>query len=98
MVMEVCSNDAPASVTALPSQMWQRSRHWFAPAAHALLTRFSGSGDSVHFACLLEHPGLASLGDCNLKGMQSLPAAVLVEVYLSEERRCYRDCAGLPWP
>jgi len=85
VVMEVCSNDAPPSVTTLPSHIWQRDRHWFCPAAHALLTyckRLSGSAGRTFFTCLLSHPALAYLGDYRMKGMQSIPAAVPLEVGL----------------
>ncbi len=85
VVMEVCSNDAPPPVTALPSQIWYRDRHWFCPAAHALLTHckhLGGSTGRTSFTCLLSHPALAYLGDYSMNGMRRIPAAVLLEVGL----------------
>ena len=83
VVMEVCSHDAPASVTALPSQMWQRERYWFSPAAHALLTycRDSGGGQgSINFVCVIAHPALAYLSDHRIRGVPVPPEAMYVEV------------------
>lgn len=84
VVMEVSSNNASASVTALPGQIWQRERHWFCPAAQALLTccsRSSAAGASrVSFACLSSHPALAYLHDHTRQGVQCIPAAVYIQV------------------
>ena len=86
VVMEVNSNDAPPSVTAMPSHIWQRSHYWPSPAAQALLTycRCFGKGKgSAHYACLLSHPALAYVRECCLPKIQRLPAAVPIEVRTS---------------
>ena len=86
VVMEVNSNDSPPSVMAMPGQIWQRSRYWLWPAAHALLTycRCFGSGKgSAHFACLLHHPALAYVRECCLHETQNMPSAVPIEVRTS---------------
>ena len=83
VVMEVSSSTASASVTALPDQIWQRDRHWFCPAAHALLTycsRSSARASRVLFTCLPSHPALAYLQDHTRQGLQSVPAAVCIQV------------------
>ena len=83
MVVEVFSNTAPASVTALPGQNWHRDRHWSCPAAQALLTScsLSSSGASrVCFTCLPSHPALAYLQDHVMPGVQCVPAAVCIQV------------------
>lgn len=83
VVMEVCSHDAPASVTALPGQMWQRERCWFSPAAHALLTCCKDSGGSqgsIDVVCVIAHPALAYLSDHRIRDVPILPEAMYVEV------------------
>ncbi len=83
MVMEVSGNNAPASVTALPRQTWQRDRHWFCPAAQALLTtcgRSSAKASSVSFTCFTSQPALAFLQDHGRHGQQCFPAAVPIQV------------------
>ena len=90
VVMEVNSSEAPGSVMDPGSQMWQRSRHWFVPAAHPLLQQVSGgSGGQMRFSGLVAHPGLAHLGDCCSNGKAMLPAGILLEV------RCARMAATL---
>lgn len=83
MVVEVFSNTAPASVTALPGQIWHWDRHWFCPAAQALLTscsRSGGNASSACFTCLPSHPALAYLQDHTMAGLQCVPAAVCIQV------------------
>ena len=83
VVMEVCSHDARASVTALPRQMWQRNRYWFSPAAHALLTccrSTESSQGSIEFVCVITHPALAYLSDNRIRGVPLLPEAMCTEV------------------
>ena len=81
VVMEVNSDEAPRSVMDPGSQIWQRSRHWFAPAAHPLLQQVSsGSEGQMRFSGLTQHPRLAHLGDCCSNGKATLPAGILLEV------------------
>ena len=106
MVMEVSGNDAPASVTDLPGQIWQRDRHWFCPAAQALLTtcgRSSARASSLSFTCSPSQPALAFLLEHTRHGLQCLPAAMSVQVgnffcYMGTYRRrqhCIARCADL---
>ncbi|BDA51455.1 probable oleandomycin polyketide synthase, modules 5 and 6 [Coccomyxa sp. Obi] len=91
VVMEANSNDGVPSVADLPRRIWHRSRHWFAPLAHPLLTRAQTLATkstlparpdqaTVCFVSLLTHPSLAYLGDCRIGGRSVIPTAALPEV------------------
>ena len=59
----LCSADlqqAPEDRLCLP---WQRLRHWFAPAQHALLSICAELGGTVTMAARLSIAGLAYLHD-----------------------------------
>lgn len=87
--MEVISDLAALAVTDTGSQMWQRARSWFAPAAHPLLEGYvRTTGARQQFTGLAGHPGLAYFGDCSVGNKGVLPLGAPVEVNLGFWHAC----------
>ena len=76
----------PSSIAA----RWQKKRHWHLLCPHRLLNNtFTGPGASIaigitqHFACKLDHPGLAYLWHHRVAGRALLPGAAMLELALA---------------
>jgi hypothetical protein len=81
VVVEVNSSEPTPSITDTGSPIWQRARHWFAPAVHSMLQSYSGcSAGQLRFCGLLPHPALVHLGGCRSGGEHVLPIGAAAEV------------------
>lgn len=84
VVLEVDSSESLSSITDLPKQQWQQSRHWFAPSASALLQRVisptKGTSSTVKFCGKLRQPSVAYFGDFAVCGQRIIPSGIAIQV------------------
>lgn len=83
VIMQSNSSTAHAAARGMSHRQlpWKMNRHWLAPQAHLLLSRFLKlSSSTVVMQCQLQKPNLAMLLDHQVQGRALFPAAGFLEL------------------
>ena len=86
VTLEVTPESVGRALFHSPQQLWKRTRHWFRPAPHALLTSARLMEHSSLEAEVLMHgtplakPSASFLREMSVNGAACLPVAAAVEV------------------
>lgn len=83
VVMQSSSNHARVTDRGVSHKVlpWNTNRHWVAPQAHLLLSRFTKlSNSAIVMQCQLQQPNLAMLLDHQVLGKALFPAAGFLEL------------------